>query len=140
MTAAGFSDVRPAHQKVLDGIGDGTRLSGLAENAGVSKQAMAGLVEHLQKGGYVERSSDSKDRRAVILKLTPAGMAARDAARTILDDLLGEVRQAVGKNRMRELRTTLSEVDSVLATTISSAPSLVEPNLSLPPGPTTRLA
>jgi hypothetical protein len=76
----------------------------------------------------------------VILKLTPPGMAARDAARTILDDLLGEVRQAVGKNRMRELRTTLSEVDSVLATTISSAPSLVEPNLSLPPGPTTRLA
>jgi DNA-binding MarR family transcriptional regulator len=132
MAAAGFSEVRPAHQKVLDGIGDGAKLSVLADRAKVSKQAMSGLVQHLVQGRYIERSSDAEDRRAVILRLTPAGVAARDFAWSIQYELLGEVRKAVGKKRIRELRRTLSELDSVLEAKISSTSVIADPPIEHP--------
>ena len=68
---AGFTEIRPAHSKVFENFGEDQRVSDLAEQAQVTKQSMAELVEYLEMYQYVERVPDPVDRRAKIVRLTP---------------------------------------------------------------------
>ena len=59
MAESGFDDVRRAHNSVLANLpAAGMRLTELAHSAGITKQAMAELVEDLQEKGYVEKVPD----------------------------------------------------------------------------------
>lgn len=54
------------------------RPSALAEQCGVSRAAMTGLLDGLEQEGYVERDDHPSDRRALRVKLTPKGEAFLD--------------------------------------------------------------
>lgn len=45
----------------------------LADEAGVTRATMTGLIDTLEKDGLVSRASDAHDRRAVLVQLTAAG-------------------------------------------------------------------
>ncbi|MFC4620486.1 MarR family winged helix-turn-helix transcriptional regulator [Camelliibacillus cellulosilyticus] len=45
----------------------------LRENTLVTKQAVTGLVDRLNRGGYLETYTDSRDRRITRVRLTPKG-------------------------------------------------------------------
>lgn len=45
----------------------------LADEAGVTRATMTGLVDTLQKDGLVTRKNNSQDRRTVLVQLTAAG-------------------------------------------------------------------
>ena len=62
----------------------------LADEAGVKRATMTGLVDTLEKDGLVTRKNDSADRRAVLVKLTRAG-------RRLLDQMLPGYFAAVTK-------------------------------------------
>ncbi len=47
----------------------------LADMAGVTRATMTGLVDTLEKDGYVRREPDPRDRRAMLVHLTPKGEA-----------------------------------------------------------------
>lgn len=47
----------------------------LAARAGVTRAAMTGLVDTLEKDGIVTREPDAEDRRSVLVRLTRAGSA-----------------------------------------------------------------
>lgn len=47
----------------------------LADRAGVTRATMTGLVDTLEKDGYVKRVPDPKDRRMMSVQLTPKGEA-----------------------------------------------------------------
>lgn len=55
----------------------------LAEQAGVTRATMTGLIDTLERAGMVVRRPDPVDRRQVSVELTPAGQA-------FLDDMLPE--------------------------------------------------
>jgi DNA-binding MarR family transcriptional regulator len=62
-----------------------TRLTELAVAEGVSQPSMTTLVARLAEQGLVDRHGDPTDRRAVLIRLTPAGgdlLDRRRAART----------------------------------------------------------
>jgi DNA-binding MarR family transcriptional regulator len=62
-----------------------TRLTELAVAEGVSQPSMTTLVARLAVQGLVDRHGDPTDRRAVLIRLTPAGgdlLDRRRAART----------------------------------------------------------
>ena len=74
--AAGYTDITAAHQSVFENIDpDGTRLTVLAERAGITHQSMGELVRTLERDGYLERRSDPSDRRARVIALTKKGRA-----------------------------------------------------------------
>ncbi|MBL7165827.1 MAG: MarR family transcriptional regulator [Dehalococcoidales bacterium] len=50
-----------------------TRMSDIASTLSVTLPSATGIVENLVKKGLVERETDSKDRRLVICKMSPAG-------------------------------------------------------------------
>ena len=51
----------------------GSRLTELAERAGMTKQAMGTLVDQCEAWGLVLRAPDPRDARARLVRFTPAG-------------------------------------------------------------------
>ena len=85
LDAAGFAGLTPAHQAVFENLDPGgTRLTQLAARAGITHQSMSELVSVLEQRGYVERTPDPGDRRARIVRLTPAG---RQMARRAIKEM-----------------------------------------------------
>src|SRR4051812_13249112 len=74
LAAAGFGDLRTAHLPVIQALAThpaGLRATALAAYAGITKQSMGYLVDHLGAGGYAERAPDPTDQRAKVVCLTP---------------------------------------------------------------------
>src|SRR5271170_7913062 len=57
----------------LDAI-DPTRLHELAAHMAVTPSTMSLMIDRLEAGGYVRRSTDAKDARCVNLRLTRRGL------------------------------------------------------------------
>ena len=76
LASHGFADLRTAHSAVFRHLDpDGTRLTTLAERAGMTKQSMAYLVDALTESGYLTTAADPHDGRAVLVRPTEAGRA-----------------------------------------------------------------
>ena len=63
---------------------DGRMMSELGELVGVDNSAMTGLVDRLERAGFVRREAKREDRRALLIRITPKGREeAAKAARVI---------------------------------------------------------
>lgn len=104
----GHGDVRSAHGNVFQYLDDtGTTVSQLAERAQMTKQAMAELVQHLEKHGYVVRVPDPTDRRAKLVLPTERGHEVVRVAQELVPELEGRIERALGADRLRQLRVDL---------------------------------
>jgi DNA-binding MarR family transcriptional regulator len=74
----------------------GSRLTELAELAGMSKQAMGKLVDQCEAWGLVTRAADSRDARAKLVRFTPDGLAWLGAFQLAVAHAEAELREAVG--------------------------------------------
>lgn len=74
----------------------GTRLTDLAERAGMSKQAMGDLVNQCEAWGLVTREADPRDARARVVRFTPTGLAWLQAFRDAVAQAEREFRAEVG--------------------------------------------
>ncbi|MDR3608519.1 MAG: MarR family transcriptional regulator [Oligoflexia bacterium] len=54
--------------------GRGLRQNEVADVLGVKPATMTGLIDGLEKQGFVRRENDPSDRRGTIVRLTPAGV------------------------------------------------------------------
>ena len=74
----------------------GDRLTDLAERAGMSKQAMANLVDQCEAWGLVTRESDPRDARARIVRFTDTGLLWLQAFERAVTQAEAEFRDEVG--------------------------------------------
>ena len=74
----------------------GDRLTDLAERAGMTKQAMASLVDQCEAWGLVTRERDPHDARARRVCFTPTGLAWLEAFRAAVAQAEAEFRAEVG--------------------------------------------
>jgi DNA-binding MarR family transcriptional regulator len=74
----------------------GTRLTALADRAGMSKQAMGDLVDQCEAWGLVTREPDPRDARARLVQFTPTGLLWLAAFRDAVAQAEREFRQEVG--------------------------------------------
>ena len=58
--------------------------SELGERLIVTRATVTGLVDSLQAQGYVERSPNPTDRRSLVVRITPKGIAVIQQVRTII--------------------------------------------------------
>ena len=108
MAEAGFDDVRRAHNAVLANLpADGARLTELAEAAGITKQAMAELVDDLVAKGYVAKVADPTDGRAKRIVWAERGEAAHRATLAAFATIDAEVAAVVGADGVARLRRLL---------------------------------
>jgi DNA-binding MarR family transcriptional regulator len=107
----GHTDLLPSHQVVFAGLGRaGTRLTVLAHNAGMTKQAMGQIVDDLEQLGYVERTPDPEDGRAKIVRFTEAGLDFVCDAAEVLDEIWREYSTLLGTQELDQLQETLHKL------------------------------
>jgi DNA-binding MarR family transcriptional regulator len=103
----------PAQERALRMIARGTeplRMTELADRLGIVPRSVTTVVDALEEAGLVRRETDPRNRRAILLRLTPAGEAVRDelreSRRRAAEDLFAPLSD--------EDRKTLGELLSVL--------------------------
>ncbi|WP_332826553.1 MarR family winged helix-turn-helix transcriptional regulator [Ramlibacter sp.] len=74
----------------------GTRLTELAQKAGMSKQAMGDLVDQCEAWGLVTREPDARDARARVVQFTPTGLLWLQAFKDAVAQAEREFRVEVG--------------------------------------------
>lgn len=113
MRDAGY-DVTVAQSRLAQRIAeDGTRLTELADRAGVTKQTASLLVAALEREGLVERVPDPKDGRARLITLSARGREAAQRAMEVVIGVEGEWTAHLGPElteRLREALVRLCEV------------------------------
>jgi DNA-binding MarR family transcriptional regulator len=115
LDASGHEVIRPAHGVVFEHIGrDGARVTTMAEAAGMTKQAMTELVDHLERHGYVERAPDPTDRRAKLVRLTEKGFAAVVVAEGGFRTAEREFQRILGDADYATLRSLLVRLNDAL--------------------------
>ena len=114
VVVAGFTDITLAQARVAARIGaDGSRVSELAEQARVTKQSAAFLVEQLETAGYVERVPDPTDGRARLVRLTTRARGMAQAADAEVQRVLTEWADHVGEGRLGQLHDTLRDLREI---------------------------
>ena len=114
VVAAGITDITLAQARIAARIApDGSRVSDLAEQARVTKQSAASLVEQLEKGEYVERVPDPTDGRARLVRLTPRLQRVAKVADAEVARVLAEWADQVGGDRLQQLHEILRELRAI---------------------------
>jgi DNA-binding MarR family transcriptional regulator len=107
----GAGELRPSQAVALLLVDrTGTRLSELAQRAGVTKQAMMQLVDDLQEKGCVRRVPDTEDARAKMVRLTAKGLRLRASSRKAIQAVESRIRRRLGSRRYEAFRALLTEV------------------------------
>lgn len=109
----GLDMLKPRHMtllRVLDPGSDGTRISDLARDADVSRQAIQQVVVELAGLGIVETVGDPSDARARLVRYTPFGLAG---FRRCMREFAGIERahaDRLGARRMSALKEALRDL------------------------------
>ena len=113
MRDAGY-DVTVAQARLAQRIAEeGTRLTELADRAGVTKQTASLLVAALEREGLVERVPDPDDGRARLIRLSSRGHQAAQRAMEVVIGVEGEWTAHLGPElteRLREALVRLREI------------------------------
>ena len=114
VVAAGITDITLAQARIAARIApDGSRVSDLAEQARVTKQSAASLVEQLERAGYVERVPDPTDGRARLVRLTSRLRQVARVADAEVDAVLTEWADRVGEDRLEQLHDILRDLRGI---------------------------
>ncbi len=86
----------------------------IAEAMGITSGAVTGLVDRLERAGWVERARHEIDRRQVVVQLAAARRELVDADRALRDRLLAEALAELDDDTVRESAALLDGVASQL--------------------------
>jgi DNA-binding MarR family transcriptional regulator len=113
--ARGHGPVQRAHITVLGNIHtEGTRLVELARRLGVTRQAASQMVQQIEQKGFLERTPDPEDARAVLVRHTSAGRALLLDALTLMNEIEAGYAELVGTRTMDQMKRALRKIaDSV---------------------------
>ncbi|NEW45719.1 winged helix DNA-binding protein [Nocardia cyriacigeorgica] len=104
-------DLRPAHYAVFRYLDPaGSRVTALADAAGMTQQSMGELVTHLERQGLVERRVDPADRRARLVVLTESGRTALGLAADRIGRIEGDLRRRLGAGEFDAMCAGLAAV------------------------------
>jgi DNA-binding MarR family transcriptional regulator len=102
--------VRYSHGFVFQQLVEGPRPVGeIAENLGVTSQAISKMVRELEGLGYVERVADPADARVRRVALTARGRTAIQAGRDLRARINRELADALGAERVAQAAKTLKD-------------------------------
>jgi DNA-binding MarR family transcriptional regulator len=115
MQAAGLSLART---KVLNQlrVEGPMRQQALATCFGYAPRSITDMVDGLERDGLAERLDDPEDRRAKLVRLTPAGEFALDAALEVRGELVEHVFGVLTPADRAELVRLVDLLDAALAT------------------------
>ncbi|MDR2720645.1 MAG: winged helix DNA-binding protein [Nitrososphaerota archaeon] len=79
----------------------------------ISKSGVSKMLSTLEKKGHLIRQTDKKNRRKIVVTLTPTGFEAIKYFDRIIDDYLTEYINAVGEDSLNQLFTIIDHLQQV---------------------------
>src|SRR5579862_6231406 len=111
---AGFDDLPRNASFILGGMANhGAPLGDLVRQLGVSKQAAGQLIDTLVLRGYLERRTNSDDRRRLTIELTDRGRAAAAEVRAGVEDVDRELAAQLTSAQLDGLRAGLDALTTI---------------------------
>ncbi len=112
LSAAGIGQVRPSYLPVMMSLweSDGLKVIELGQRAGLEPSTMTGLLDRMERDGFLSRAPDPDDRRAQRVRLTDQGRSVRPAVEQIVDEALETVLARVSPTEQDRLVKTLRAI------------------------------
>jgi DNA-binding MarR family transcriptional regulator len=88
----------------------GSRLTDLADRAGMTKQAMGKLVDELEAVGYVYRIADPIDGRAKVVCFSSSGIKLLQDSETVVNAIWQSYAELIGEENLIKLRDQLEDL------------------------------
>jgi DNA-binding MarR family transcriptional regulator len=116
----GHPGLRTGHIPVFAGLNtegdDGTRITDLANRAGMTRQMMGRLVRELEALGYLATATHPDDQRAVVVTMTEHGRSIRTEAAAVIAELEADYAVLLKDPELASLKGALQSI-------ISTSPS-----------------
>ncbi|MDO4287892.1 MAG: MarR family transcriptional regulator [Eubacterium sp.] len=108
--------MRIAHRRCADGeaADEGIRISELSRLSRSSMPAVSQTIRGLEVGGLVTRATSDKDRRAVLVRLTPKGQAFVSAAPQAFIETFDQICGILGDEKTAQLTALTDELCHIL--------------------------
>lgn len=114
--AQGHAGLTTAHTLLLANMDEeGTRIVTLAERMGTTKQFTGRLVHQLEDHQYVATAPDASDKRATIVKITPAGLQFFADACAIKTEIEDTFKAVAGEENLGVVMSTLQKLASAFS-------------------------
>lgn len=111
----GFPEVRASHNAVFATLAaEGSRVSDMAAQAGITKQSVGEMVRDLEQAGLVEIRPDPTDGRAKIVRYTKRGWQCVRSGESHIRSVDALLASTLGADRMADLRVMLTEIADLL--------------------------
>jgi DNA-binding MarR family transcriptional regulator len=111
LAVMGYSEITPSHGLVFQYLKEeGSRITTLALQAGMTKQSMSALIYQLEGQGYLKRKHDLEDARAVLFILTAKGQALKNKAQQINYEFEKQWEQRLGNHSYKKFREMLQHL------------------------------
>jgi DNA-binding MarR family transcriptional regulator len=104
-------DLTPVQATLLCVIKDQPRGMGeLAQQLGVAKNALSGLVDRIERRGLVQRETLQRDRRAVTLSTTALGKEIVSALFADVAERMPDITSALPSDEQHQLATSIARI------------------------------
>ena len=97
----------------------------LADESGVTRATMTGLLDTLEKDGVIRREADRHDRRTVLVRLTETGRALLERMLPDYFECVGRIMAPLNATERRQLVALLQKIQQSAAIDQPSSPSRV---------------
>ncbi len=89
---------------------DRRKMSTIGKILGIENSAMTGLIDRLEKSGFVNRQSDPDDRRALLINATPAGLEEACKAIPVIREVNEAIKSACHEHELEGFKRVLDEL------------------------------
>ncbi|MEH6470349.1 MAG: homoprotocatechuate degradation operon regulator HpaR [Halopseudomonas sp.] len=94
----------------------------LAKLCCILSPSLTGILNRLEKVGYIQRRKSEEDLRCVLISLSPDGQALFQRIRPMLDRHYHEISQSLSEDKLRMLSRLLSELTDTVSELSTPAP------------------
>jgi DNA-binding MarR family transcriptional regulator len=89
---------------------DDRPMTELSQVLATDNSAITGLVDRLEKSGFVSRKMAPNDRRAYLIHITPDGLVEIDRAKTVIRRVNQEIKEGFGDGEIETFKKVLNGI------------------------------
>ncbi len=87
-----------------------TTPAAIADQLSVTRAAVTGLLDGLERQGFIERANTPGDRRSTTVTLSPTGQAALETLRPVYGDWLRHIAGGISPDALADTRSALAAI------------------------------
>lgn len=108
----GLSEISPAQGRVLFALwkNDNVPIQELARRTSLSKSTLTAMLDRLEEQGLIVRVASDRDRREILIRLTPKDRSLRDAYARVSEEMADIILAGFAQHEITDLEDKLRRI------------------------------